>query len=206
MAPGPTGEGSQTTVTAPLEDAIAVDDVASAATDSGAATPLYATLTEPDSSDDVPPGYVPLAMPDLWEPPEDAHVLRAAEPPMPWEPEPSPPASTLPPTRPFSEPPAPYAPTAYPEPSPYVFVARYSTDSGRHPSPPTGAARPAAEIPKSLAELRTGPLQGRNFPTMQDFAVAAVVEGGHDIDIVAPLFRLQKWRLEQMIAQRYGAR
>lgn len=205
-AAGPSGEEFRTTVMPPPEEAIAVDDVPPAVTQSGAATPQYSALTEPTSSDAAPPGYVPLAMPELWEPPEDDYVLRAAQSPLPSAPVPPPPASTLPPTAPPSEPPAPYSATAYPEPSPYVFVARYGTDSGWHANPSTGPTRPAVEIPKSLAELRTGPLQGRHFATMQDFAVAAVVEGGHDIDVVAPLFRLQRWRLEQMIAQRYGAR
>lgn len=98
-------------------------------------------------------------------------------------PSPAPPARRAAPPTPSSAPPAAAAPASQrPAPS-------------QHPLP----ARPAGAVPRSQADLRVGPLAGRTFETPQQFAVAAVLEGGYDIETVARLFRLQPWRLSQLV-------
>ncbi|WP_396645170.1 helix-turn-helix domain-containing protein [Microbacterium sp.] len=70
--------------------------------------------------------------------------------------------------------------------SPYVFVA---------PGAGSGTA------PRTFADLRVGPLAGRNFRSLQEFAVASVVEGHHAIPDVARVFRVPVWRLEQWVRE-----
>ena len=70
--------------------------------------------------------------------------------------------------------------------SPYVFVAP--------------GAGPGV-VPRTFADLRTGPLEGRNFRSLQEFAVASVVEGRHSIPDVARVFRVPPWRLEQWVRE-----
>lgn len=70
--------------------------------------------------------------------------------------------------------------------STYVFVA-----------PGAGAAT----APRTFADLRVGPLAGRNFRSLQEFAVASVVEGNHAIADVARVFRVPAWRLEQWVRE-----
>lgn len=53
--------------------------------------------------------------------------------------------------------------------------------------------------PRSFADLRTGPLEGRTFASLQEFAVAAVREGGYSVATIARLFRIQHWRLQQWV-------
>lgn len=72
------------------------------------------------------------------------------------------------------------------EASAYVFVA-----------PGAGAVT----APRTFADLRVGPLAGRNFRSLQDFAVASVVEGNHAIADVARVFRVPAWRLEQWVRE-----
>lgn len=63
--------------------------------------------------------------------------------------------------------------------------------------PAAPAARPAE--PRTFADLRVGPLAGRTFATLPEFAVAAVVEGGHPVSVVAKIFRVPSWKLESWI-------
>ena len=64
-------------------------------------------------------------------------------------------------------------------------------------------ARPAREAradrPRSFADLRTGPLEGRTFASLREFAVAAVVEGGSSVGSIARLFRIPQWRLQKWV-------
>lgn len=70
--------------------------------------------------------------------------------------------------------------------SPYVFVAP--------------GAGPGV-VPRTFADLRTGPLEGRNFRSLQEFAVASVVQAQHAIPDVARVFRVPVWRLEQWVRE-----
>ncbi|MBN9216262.1 MULTISPECIES: hypothetical protein [unclassified Microbacterium] len=44
-------------------------------------------------------------------------------------------------------------------------------------------------------------LSNREFASMQQFAVAAVVEAGYPISVIARLFRVPAWRIEQWVEQ-----
>ncbi|MDQ1074317.1 MULTISPECIES: helix-turn-helix domain-containing protein [Microbacterium] len=70
--------------------------------------------------------------------------------------------------------------------SAYVFVA------------PGASAKPA---PRTFADLRTGALAGRDFRSLQEFAVASVVEGGYALADVARVFRIPPWRLDQWVRE-----
>ena len=74
--------------------------------------------------------------------------------------------------------------------------------SSPHTAAPTGAAghRPHHR-PRSFADLRTGPLEGRTFASLQQFAIAAVVEGGYSVPTIARLFRIPQWRLQQWVQE-----
>lgn len=72
------------------------------------------------------------------------------------------------------------------ESSAYVFVA---------PGAKTNAA------PRTFSDLRTGALAGRDFRSLQEFAVASVVEGGYALADVARVFRIPSWRLEQWVRE-----
>lgn len=81
--------------------------------------------------------------------------------------------------------------------SPPVPVA----DRGPAPRPaaPTAGARTPSHRPRSFADLRTGALEGRTFASLQQFAVAAVLEGGYSVPTIARLFRIQQWRLQNWV-------
>ncbi|MDX2377862.1 right-handed parallel beta-helix repeat-containing protein [Microbacterium sp. LRZ72] len=69
--------------------------------------------------------------------------------------------------------------------------------SGVQAGTPDAPVAPVA--PRSLTDLRTGPLADREFASMQDFAIAAVLEGGYPLRTVASLFRLSSWRLQESV-------
>lgn len=71
----------------------------------------------------------------------------------------------------------------------------------RPASAPAAGPRPATQRPRSFADLRTGPLEGRTFASLQQFAVAAVLEGGYSVPTIARLFRIQQWRLQQWVEE-----
>jgi transcriptional regulator with XRE-family HTH domain len=109
----------------------------------------------------APHGYVPLEVPELWEPPQASAPARAAAP--------------------VHAPAAPVPPVSAPaQPSPAM----------RRPTGPT---------PRTFADLRVGVLADRTFASLPEFAVAAVVEAGHPISVVASIFRVPSWRLESWI-------
>jgi transcriptional regulator with XRE-family HTH domain len=72
------------------------------------------------------------------------------------------------------------------ENSAYVFVA------------PGGAPAP---VPRTFADLRTGALAGRTFRSLQEFAVASIVDGGFALTDVARVFRIPAWRLEKWVIE-----
>ncbi|WP_367730814.1 helix-turn-helix domain-containing protein [Microbacterium sp. LMI1-1-1.1] len=76
------------------------------------------------------------------------------------------------------------------ETSAYVFV-----------SPDAAEAAVVEPAPRTFADLRKGKLAGRTFPSLQEFAVAAVVEAGHPVPPIARMFRVPVWRLEQWVAE-----
>ncbi|HCU77901.1 MAG TPA: hypothetical protein DGU37_05255, partial [Microbacterium sp.] len=55
---------------------------------------------------------------------------------------------------------------------------------------------PHRHHPRSFADLRVGPLANREFASLQEFAVAAVLEAGYPLRTVSALFRIPSWRLE----------
>ena len=136
-----------------------------------------------------PPDYEPLEMPEVWEP--DA---APAAPPQPW-------------------PYAPYAPTRQqppePEPTPAAGPVPGYVISVPYEGSPAPAATPRAPAgpatPRSFRDLRTGPLAGRDFGSMQEFAVAAVLEAGYAQADVARLFRFAPWQLRAWVDEARNA-
>ncbi|MDY0830097.1 hypothetical protein SK224_13270 [Microbacterium sp. BG28] len=124
-------------------------------------------------------GYVPLEVPELWEPP--VGYLGAA-------------GSTS-----FADPPRP-ASSAQPG-SPARYPARtapFVQPAPRAQTPPPAPRGPSApnRTPRCFDDLRHGALAGRTFESLQQFAVAAVVEAGHPVVLVARIFRVPTWKLE----------
>lgn len=64
---------------------------------------------------------------------------------------------------------------------------------------PRVAARPPVAEPRSFNDLRAGALAGRDFASMQQFAVAAVLEAGYPVSAIARLFRVPSWRLASWV-------
>ncbi|CAL4860758.1 hypothetical protein [Microbacterium sp. MM2322] len=154
--------------------------------------PEDASLLWPDAHllAEPPPGYQPLEMPAAWEP----EPVQAPS-PEPW-------------------PYAPYAPTSHqapaPEPPPapargpvagYVISAPHE-GTGSVPVQRAAAGRHAL---RSFRDLRSGPLAGRDFASMREFAVAAVLEAGYAEADVARLFRFAPWQLHAWVDEARGA-
>ncbi|MCK6079019.1 hypothetical protein KZX37_00130 [Microbacterium sp. EYE_5] len=195
--------------------------------------PEDASLLWPDAHllAEPPPGYHPLEMPAVWEP--DAGAPDAwAQPPHPSPSHHHPaqtqthpqhhPAQSAPVQQPW--PYAPYAPhsqqpaAAPPAPEPhgpvagYVISAQYENSAAQAGRParagsPAQGGRPAAgpPVPRSFRDLRSGPLEGREFPTMREFAVAAVIEAGYAEADVARLFRFAPWQLRAWVDEARNA-
>lgn len=91
-------------------------------------------------------------------------------------------------------------PAPDPEPQspvqPEAPTPRPSRVPGRTPRP-----APAAGPPRSFSDLRTGALAGREFESLQQFAVAAVLEAGYPIGTIASLFRIPSWRLQSWVQE-----
>ena len=147
-----------------------------------------------------PVGYVPLEMPELWEPP----AAQAPEPfapaiaesvrvvPSEWR-DPSAVRIRVLPTPGVTHAVPRVAPADAPRmaPVPAPCVA---------PVPPQVAPRAVhTRPPRSLAELRDGALAGRSFESLQQLAVAAVLEAGYSPAAVGRLFRVPAWRVEEWI-------
>ncbi|PZU28927.1 MAG: hypothetical protein DI577_09550, partial [Microbacterium sp.] len=64
---------------------------------------------------------------------------------------------------------------------------------------PRVAAPPPVAEPRSFNDLRAGALAGRDFASMQQFAVAAVLEAGYPVSAIARLFRVPSWRLASWV-------
>jgi len=162
--------------------------------------PEDASLLWPEAHllSEPPPGYRPLEMPAPWDPEPAA----ANPPPSLPHPEPTPKRWKYAPYAPTSAQPVESAPTAPREPAPgYVISAPYE-------GAPAQPARDAAARPpalRSFRDLRTGPLEGREFSSMKDFAVAAVLEAGHAEADVARLFRFAPWQLRAWVDEARGA-
>ncbi|WP_022880483.1 helix-turn-helix domain-containing protein [Microbacterium sp. B19] len=162
--------------------------------------------TEPFPAAPTPFPAAPATMPAVERLPATGfspHIAPGTEvlPPAPWQ---TPmrhaghPATPPPPADSAAPVPPPHAPSVAPRvhqraaergmqnASAYVFVA-----------PGAGSTT----VPRTFADLRTGPLAGRNFRSLQEFAVASVVEGNHSIADVARVFRVPVWRLEQWVRE-----
>jgi hypothetical protein len=88
--------------------------------------------------------------------------------------------------------PAPVAPAPAPPVRQYVTSVAPVSRPVREPGP-----RPVRTgTPRTFADLRQGVLAGRTFPTLPHFAVAAVVEAGHAVSVVARIFRVPAWKLD----------
>jgi hypothetical protein len=100
---------------------------------------------------------------------------------------------------------APAPPPVRPEPSWVRPTSTAVPTPGRaaasRPAVASSSAGPALHRPRSFADLRTGPLEGRTFASLQQFAVAAVLEGGYSVPTIARLFRIQQWRLQQWVQE-----
>lgn len=86
-------------------------------------------------------------------------------------------------------------------------AARGEKLSHRHP---VDAASPSVLVasgpaitrqPRTFSDLREGALAGREFASLREFAITAVVEGRFSAVDVARVFRLPSWRLEQWVAE-----
>lgn len=111
------------------------------------------------------------------------------------------------PPAPWTTPPSHPAGTPVPETPSIRAVPRGEEHPHRHP---VDAASPSIVIasepavsrrPRTFSDLREGALAGREFATLREFAIAAVVEGRFSAVAVARVFRLPSWRLEQWVAE-----
>lgn len=90
-------------------------------------------------------------------------------------------------------------PLTSPTPSASVPVADVRRGPAPWPVAPAAGARTPSHRPRSFADLRSGALEGRTFASLQQFAVAAVLEGGYSVPTIARLFRIQQWRLQNWV-------
>lgn len=90
---------------------------------------------------------------------------------------------------------------AGPATPPEVVAPAIGATPARSARPPAPATARVAH-PRSLNDLRTGVLAGRQFASMRDFAVAAVLEAGYPVDTIAQLFRFSNWRLQEWVIER----
>jgi hypothetical protein len=94
---------------------------------------------------------------------------------------------------------APFDPLATPKPASAAAPSRPAPASARSAAAPV---RPSGRPPRSFAELRSsGPLADRQFETLQQFAIAAVLEAGYPVSTIARLFRVPSWRLQQWVQE-----
>ncbi|GAA2582594.1 hypothetical protein [Microbacterium binotii] len=152
-----------------------------------------AASVAPSVTRPAPTGYVPLEVPELWEPPAgylgDSGVASFA------------PAGPV--HRAAPDPTAPPAnPARYPARS-----APFVQPAPRAQTPPSAPPAPSApsRTPRCFDDLRRGVLAGRSFESLQQFAVAAVVEAGHPVVLVARIFRVPTWKLESWVEAAFHA-
>ncbi|MDR6199348.1 hypothetical protein QE374_001257 [Microbacterium sp. SORGH_AS428] len=155
-----------------------------------AAAPAPSTFTAPPAPQLSPAGYVPLEVPELWEPP--VGYLGVAGPPSSGPVRAAAPGPSVQPSY----------PARYPlRAAPFVQPApRAQTPASAPP-----AASAPSRTPRSFDDLRRGVLAGRSFESLQQFAVAAVVEAGHPVVLVARIFRVPTWKLESWVEAAFQA-
>ncbi|MCK6068107.1 MULTISPECIES: hypothetical protein [Microbacterium] len=91
------------------------------------------------------------------------------------------------------------------ERQPAPVAAPRSPRHVRRPARTSAAARvpadspPQSEGPRSFNDLRAGALADREFATLQQFALAAVLEAGYPLATIARLFRVPSWRLQTWV-------
>jgi len=142
------------------------------------------------ASQPSPAGYVPLEVPELWEPPV-GYLGDAGAPSFP----PAAPVRAAAPTPSVQ----PGHPTRYPR-----RAAPFVQPAPRAQTPPSAPPAPS-RTPRSFDDLRRGALAGRSFESLQQFAVAAVVEAGHPVVLVARIFRVPTWKLESWVEAAFQA-
>lgn len=122
-----------------------------------------------------PPGYVPLEMPELWEP-DPAPALAPA--PAPVQASAPDAAATVPQVR-------------HVAPAGFAAPVATAVEAQAVAYPP---------VPRSFDELRrAASLAGRVFADLSQLAVAAVRDAGHDPVGIARLFRVPQWKLQQWL-------
>ena len=127
---------------------------------------------------------------------------------------PAPPPPQQPPATPYGvpAPQQPHLPPQHPAAGPpagYVIsVPEIGSTTGNSPTGniPTNRRPQGPVAPRSFRDLRTGPLEGREFATMREFAVAAVLEAGYAEADVARLFRFAPWQLRAWVEEARGPR
>lgn len=154
-----------------------------------------------------PPGYVPLEMPELWEP-----EPQRPEPVEYPQPSPSPPVEypqqSQHPQQPVAHQHPPQAPSVQPTMSPAAGAQWESLAFSAPPAPssPRGygqisSAPRGRPAPRTLQELRAAGFATRPYDSMREFAVGAVLEGGYDPMGIARLFRFPHWQLLEWVAE-----
>ena len=162
--------------------------------------------TEPSSAPDWSPTAPPPRSPAERLPVSgfSPHIAPGTEvlPPAPWQTSAPPAAHHFAPSVTPADQIAPVPPAHVPSVAPRVHqraAERGMQGSSAYVFVAPGAG--AATAPRTFADLRVGPLAGRNFRSLQEFAVASVVEGNHAIADVARVFRVPAWRLEQWVRE-----
>ena len=187
------------------------------------AAPIWAQQPQDfDPAQDAPPWHPPAhtagqpAAPQ--QPAAPPHHPAAPTYPVPPQHRGAPPQHQQPPHQPPATPygvPAPqqpHLPPQYPAAGPpagYVIsVPEIGSTTGNSPTGniPTGRRPQGPATPRSFRDLRTGPLEGREFATMREFAVAAVLEAGYAEADVARLFRFAPWQLRAWVEEARGPR
>ncbi|GAA2964160.1 right-handed parallel beta-helix repeat-containing protein [Microbacterium schleiferi] len=150
-------------------------------------------------------GAMPISTPRPIEPESapkthpPSHRGTAVEPDATTGPEPAP--------RPQPEPTMPVGPPAMAPANPYIVRVGPTSDAPVTqegatseatipPIHPTAAPVQRVPRPRSFADLRVGPLANREFASLQEFAVAAVLDAGYPLRTVSTLFRIPSWKLQ----------
>lgn len=158
----------------------------------------------PPAAAPPPPAAAPRASPHRDAESPASRPRSADLPPAPWVTAPTAP-STAPAPEHVAVPPTAPPPTealAVPSVAPHVHqraAQRGMREASAYVFVAPGA--PGGSVPRTFADLRTGPLAGRSFRSLREFAVASVVEGHHAVADVARVFRVPVWRLEQWVRE-----
>lgn len=126
---------------------------------------------EPVMVETPPPGYVPLEIPELWEPEPHAPTPQHAS----WQQ---------------------HVPTPAPQPT---FVQPQPAHN--LPQPVQAAPPRGRRAPRTIQELRADSFATKPYANMRELAVGAVLEGGYDSVGIARLFRFPHPKLLEWVAQ-----